>query len=141
MLVVHFSRCLNTFAFSANEPPRLQKLILLVVSISFHYISCIAARRPKQCKRAALCKTDFNRYLGNGRSNEKISKNEFRYREDFSHPVNWYPTKYISETVAQIKKIQKTKSTFCRIPLLRGPSPPSQLVPNPFNWSPNTVFN
>ena len=23
---------------------------------------------------------------------------------------------------------------------LGGPTPPSQLVPNPFNWSPNTVF-
>ena len=32
-----------------------------------------AARRPKQCRRAALCKTDFNRYLSNGRSNKKIS--------------------------------------------------------------------
>merc|ERR1712203_766268 len=45
-----------------------------------------------------------------------------------------------SVTVAQIKKIQKTKSIYFRILLLGGPSPPSQLVPNPFNWSPNTVF-
>ena len=39
-------------------------------------------------------------------------------------------------------KIQKTKSTFflLKILFLGGPSPPSQLVPNPFNWSPKTVF-
>ena len=46
----------------------------------------------------------------------------------------------ISVTVAQIKKIQKTRCIFFRILLLGGPSPPIQLVPNPFNWSPNTVF-
>jgi len=49
----------------------------------------------------------INRYLGIGRSNQKISKNQVH---------------------------------FFRILLLGGPSPPSQLVPNPFNWSPNTVF-
>ena len=46
----------------------------------------------------------------------------------------------ISVTVAQIKKFHKTRCIFFRILLLGGPSPPSQLVPNPFNWSPNTVF-
>ena len=46
----------------------------------------------------------------------------------------------ISVTVAQIKKFQKTRCIFFRILLLGGPSPPIQLVPNPFNWSPNTVF-
>ena len=45
----------------------------------------------------------------------------------------------ISVTVAQ-KKNQKTKSTYFLILLLGGLSPPSQLVPNPFNWSLNTVF-
>ena len=30
-----------------------------------------AARRCKECWKAALCKTDFNRYLSNGRSNQK----------------------------------------------------------------------
>ena len=49
----------------------------------------------------------FNRYLSNGRSNPKNSKNEVH---------------------------------FFRILLLGGPSPLSQLVPNPFNWSPNAVF-
>ena len=29
---------------------------------------------------------------------------------------------------------------FFLILLLGGPSPPSKLVPNPFNWSPNIVF-
>ena len=38
------------------------------------------------------------------------------------------------------QKIQKTKSIFFGILLLGGPSPPSQLVPNPFNWSPKSVF-
>ena len=43
--------------------------------------------------------------------------------------------------VAQIKRIKKTKSNFfSRILLLGSSSPPSQLFPNPFNWSPNTVF-
>ena len=46
----------------------------------------------------------------------------------------------ISTTVAHIQKFQKTKCIFFRILLLGGPSPPIQLVPNPFNWSPNTVF-
>ena len=69
-------------------------------------------------------------------------------------PVLWRPTKSrnsynvkpfltdISATVAQIQKFQKTRCIFFRILLLRGPShsPPSQLVPNPFNWSQNTVF-
>ena len=62
-----------------------------------------------------------------------------------------YPCKLVSQShfrisnlwsamVAQIKKNKKTKSIYFRILLLGGPSPPSQLVPNPFNWSPNTVF-
>ena len=38
------------------------------------------------------------------------------------------------------QKISKTKFIYFLILLLGGPSPPSQLVPNPFNWSPNTVF-
>ena len=36
--------------------------------------------------------------------------------------------------------LQKTRWFYFRILLLGGPSPPSQLVPNPFNWSPNTFF-
>ena len=64
----------------------------------------------------------------------------------------WRPTKFrnpynvkpfltdISASVAQIQKFQKTRCIFFRILVLVGPSPPSQLVPNPFNWSPNTVF-
>ena len=46
----------------------------------------------------------------------------------------------ISATVARIQKIQKTRCIYFRILVVGGPSPPSQLVPNPFNWSPNTVF-
>ena len=42
--------------------------------------------------------------------------------------------------VAQIKKNKKTKSIYFQILILGGPFPPSQLVPNPFNWSPNSVF-
>ena len=48
----------------------------------------------------------------------------------------------ISATVAQIQKFQKTRCIFFfQILLLLGPSPPSQMVPNPFNWSPNTVLH
>merc|ERR1712208_110924 len=46
----------------------------------------------------------------------------------------------ISASVAQNKKIQKTRSIYFLILLLAGLSSPSQLVPNPFNWSPNSVF-
>ena len=42
----------------------------------------------------------------------------------------------ISVSVAQIKKNKKTRCIYFQIWLLGGPSPPSQLVPNPFNWSP-----
>ena len=34
----------------------------------------------------------------------------------------------------------KTRCIYFRILVLGGPSPPSQLVPNPFNWSPKSVF-
>merc|ERR1712001_359615 len=61
-------------------------------------------------------------------------------------PKSWNPFNVksfltdISLSVAQIKKIQKTRWFYFLILLLGGPSPPSQLVPSPFNWSPNTVF-
>ena len=61
-------------------------------------------------------------------------------------PKSWNPYNVksfltdISLSVAQIKKFQKTRWFYFLILLLGGPSPPSQLVPNPFNWSPNTVF-
>ena len=42
--------------------------------------------------------------------------------------------------VAQNQKVQKTKSIYFLILLLAGLCSASQLVPNPFNWSPNTVF-
>ena len=71
---------------------------------------------------------------------------EFCFWEDPPHPVNWSPTHLtgtqklffteISVSVAQIKR----KSIYFLILLLGGPSPPGQLVPNPFNWSPNTFF-
>ena len=61
-----------------------------------------------RCPSVARLVFIINRYLGIGRSNQKISKNEVHF--------------------------------FLRILLLGGPSPSSQLVPNPFNWSPNTVF-
>ena len=54
-------------------------------------------------------------------------------------PKSWNPYNVkpvstdISVTVAQIQKIQKTRCIFFRILLLGGPSPPSHLVPNPFN--------
>ena len=41
-------------------------------------------KRPKQCRRAAQCKTDFNRYLSNGRSNQKNSKNEVHFFSNFA---------------------------------------------------------
>merc|ERR1712208_72469 len=70
---------------------------------------------------------------------------KFCFGQDFPHPVNWSPTHStgrqtvffsdISASVAQIKKIQKTRSIYFLILLLAGLSSPSQLVPNPFNWS------
>merc|ERR1712055_202012 len=76
---------------------------------------------------------------------------KFCFWQDFPHPVNWSPTHStgpqtvffsdISASVAQIKKIQKTRSIYFLILLLAGLSSPSQLVPNPFNWSPNSVFS
>merc|ERR1712001_419728 len=98
--------------------------------------------------------TVFYRYLCIGRSNKKIKKQggfifEFCFWEDPPHPVNWSPTHStgpqtpfltdIPVSVAQIKKIQKTRWFYFLILLPGGPSPPSQLVPNPFNWSPNTI--
>ena len=41
--------------------------------------------------------------------------------------------------VAQIKKFKKISPCIFEL-FLGGPSPLSQLVSNPFNWSPNTVF-
>ena len=38
------------------------------------------------------------------------------------------------------KKNKKTRCIFFQILLLGGPSPPSQLMPNPFNWSPDMFF-
>ena len=61
-------------------------------------------------------------------------------------PKSWNPYNVksfltdISLSVAQIKKFQKTRWFYFLILLLGGPYSPSQLVPNPFNWSPNTVF-
>merc|ERR1712173_109749 len=46
----------------------------------------------------------------------------------------------ISVSIAQIKKNKKNKVHLFQILLLGGPSQLSQLVPNPLNWSPSTVF-
>ena len=67
--------------------------------------TCVMA--SNQIPEPLQCKNVFNRYLSNGRSNPKMSKNEVH---------------------------------FFKILVLGGPSPPSQLVPNPFNWSPNQVY-
>ena len=48
--------------------------------------------------------------------------------------IGWFHVK------EHVQSFQKYKVHFFQILLLVGPSPPSQLVPNPFNWSPNTVF-
>ena len=102
------------------------------------------------------CKTFFNRYLGNGRSNPKNSKNEVHFflrilllkgpsppSQLVPNPFNWSPNtvfcRYLSNGHSN-KKIPNTKCIFYWIMLLGGPSPPSQLVPNPFNWSLSTVF-
>merc|ERR1712110_123308 len=96
------------------------------------------------------------RYLSNGRSNPKKIKKKrciflkFCFWEDPPHSVNWSPTHSTgpqtpfftdsSVSVAQIQKNQKIRCIFFRILLLGGPTPPSQHVPNPFNWSPNILF-
>ena len=43
--------------------------------------------------------------------------------------------------VAQIKNFKKQSAFIFKFWFRVAPPPPSQLVPNPFNWSPNTVFN
>ena len=100
--------------------------------------------------------TVFYRYLSIGSSNKKIQNTrciffKFCFWEDPPHPVNWSPTHstgpktpfftYISVSVAQIKKLKKQGAFFLlHILLLGGHSPPSQLVPNPFAWSPTLFF-
>ena len=90
------------------------------------------------------CKTCFNRYLGNGRSNPKNSKNEvhfffeFCFWEDPLHPVNWSLTHStgpqtlffadISVMVTQIKKIQKQGAFFIELCFWEDPL-------HPVNWS------
>merc|ERR1712208_105318 len=81
-----------------------------------------------------------------GRSNQKIQKTKSIYfafgrtlPTQSTGPQKQFFTE-ISVSVAQIKIIKKTKSIYFLILLLGGPSPTSQLVPNPFNWSPKTVF-
>merc|ERR1711863_158577 len=61
--------------------------------------------------------SDFQSLVSNGRSNQKVQKTKSIYFQILllGGPVNWSPT----------------QST--------GPQP-IQLVPNPFNWSPKTVF-
>ena len=95
--------------------------------------------------------TFFYRYLSFGRSN-KNSKNNINLfflilllaglsspSQLVPNPFNWSPNSVffsdISASVAQMKKIQKTRSIYFLILLLAGLSSPSQLVPNPFNWS------
>ena len=117
---------------------------------------CTAVIRPYENPRALQVRTVFNKYLGIGRSNQKISKYKVHLFSNLASgrtlptqstgprtiqlvPKHQFFT-YISVSVAQIKKIKKTRYIYFQIWLLRGPSPPSQLVPNPFNWSPNTAF-
>merc|ERR1712208_83844 len=58
-------------------------------------------------------------------------------------PFNWSPNsvfyRYLSIGRSN-QKIQKTRSIYFLILLLAGLSPPSQLVPNPFNWSPKVFL-
>merc|ERR1712208_208983 len=107
--------------------------------------------------------SDLQSLVSNGRPKKKEIKEqcpfifEFCFWKDPPHPVNWSPTHSTGPQPIQLvpkhcffyrylsigrsnQKNQKTKSFYFRILLLEGPSPPSQLVPNPFNWSPNTVF-
>merc|ERR1712001_247359 len=102
--------------------------------------------------------SDFQSLVSNGRSNQKISKNKVHIFSNFAsgrtsqlvpNPFNWSPAHStgpqklffteISVSVAQIKKIKKTKFIYFRILILGGPvnrSPthstglqPIQLVP------------
>ena len=66
------------------------------------------------------------------------------------NPVNWSQTHStgpqivfltdISVSVAQMKKNPETKSIYFRTLPLGRPSPPSQLVLNPFNWYQTPFF-
>merc|ERR1712001_191476 len=55
-------------------------------------------------------------------------------------PKHCFFYKYLSIGRSNKKNKKKTKYISFWILLLGGLSPPSQLVPNPFNWSPKTVF-
>ena len=87
-----------------------------------------AEMRPYENPWPYNVKTVFNKYLGNGRSNQKISKNEVQFFSNFGlgwpppHPVNWSPTHStgpqtpfltdISVMVTRIKKFQKTRCIY-----------------------------
>ena len=65
---------------------------------------------------------------------------EFCFWEYPPHPVNWSPTDstgpqtpFFTDILVSVAQINKMH--FFPILLLGGPSPPSWLVPNPFNWS------
>ena len=100
------------------------------------------------------CKTVFNRYLSNNRSNQKIQKTkciffEFCFWEDPLHPVIWSPTHStspqtlfftdISVTVAQIQKIKKKVHLFSNFASGRTLSTQSN-GPQPIQLVPKTVF-
>ena len=52
----------------------------------------------------------------------------------------WFFLTDISVMVAQIKNFLKTKCIYFRILVWGSPPAPNQLIPKPFNWSPNTVL-
>ena len=115
------------------------------------FLTMTTRRRRKGGKDEALrCRIWDRGWPGRGRSPWLTQGEDLRTSWFppllWRFPKSWNPYNVkpvstdISVTVAQIQKIQKTRCIFFRILLLEGPSPPSQLVPNPFNWSPNTVF-
>ena len=113
-------------------------------------LTCVMA--SNQIPEPLQCKTVFNRYLSNGRSNPKISKNEVHFFSNFGsgrtlptqstgpQPIQLVPKHCFYRYLSIGRSNKKTKYISFRILPLGGLYPPSQLVPNPFNWSPNTVF-
>ena len=142
-----------------TPPPNALRMIFRCTGIfwtSFaEWPTCVMA--STQIPEPLQCKTVFNRYLSNGRSNPKKSKNEVHFISNFAsgrslptqstgpRPIQLVPNTVFLQIsqyrLLKSKKFKKRGAFFSRILLLVGPSPPIQLVPNPFNWSPNTVFN
>jgi len=93
--------------------------------------------------------TVFCRYLGNGRSNPKKSKNEVHFflrilllkgpsppSQLVPNPFNWSPKTVFYRYLSIGRSNQKNSKNLVHLFSNFDSGRTSQLVPNPFNWSP-----